>query len=122
MIETSSTTTETWARRVEAWRASGKRAEEFSRHEGYAASTLRWWSSKLKHDMPRAPEMRRTPEVRLARVVRTVTAVSAPAPASPFAAIMIDVTSTGVRVAVGPGADRETLAMVLDLVRTGAAR
>jgi len=61
MIDTSSTTTETWARRVEAWRASGKRAEEFSRHEGYAASTLRWWSSKLKHEMPRAPEVVRKP-------------------------------------------------------------
>ena len=121
MIDTSSTTTETWARRVEAWRASGKRAEEFSRYEGYAASTLRWWSSKLKHEMPPPPP---APEVRLARVVRTVTAVPAPAPAlaSPFAAIMIDVTAASVRIAVGPGADRETLAMVLDLVRTGAAR
>ncbi|MBA3458863.1 MAG: hypothetical protein H0T46_02800 [Deltaproteobacteria bacterium] len=118
MIDTSSTTTETWARRVEAWRASGKRAEDFSRHEGYAASTLRWWSSKLKHEMPRAPE------VRLARVVRTVTAAPAPGPAlaSPFAAIVIDVTPTSVRVAVAPGADRETLAMVLDVVRAGAAR
>ena len=116
MIDTSSTTTETWARRVEAWRASGKRAEDFSRHEGYAASTLRWWSSKLKHEMPRAPE------VRLARVVRTVTTARAPAIASPFAAIMIDVTSTSVRVAVGPGADRETLTMVLDVVCAGAAR
>lgn len=119
MIDTSSTTTETWAKRVEAWRASGKRAEEFSRYEGYAASTLRWWSSKLKHEMPAPP---RAPEVRLARVVRTVTAAPAPALASPFAAIMIDVTSTSVRIAVGAGADRETLAMVLDLVRTGAAR
>ncbi len=111
-----SSTTETWVDRVERWRASGERAETFSRREGYAASTLRWWSSKLKHEMPAAPE------VRLARVVRTVTAVPAPALASPFAAIMIDVTSTSVRVAVGPGADRDTLAMVLDLVRAGAAR
>jgi len=117
MIETS-TTTETWARRVEAWRASGKRAEEFSRHEGYAASTLRWWASKLRHELPAAPE------VRLARVVRTATTVPAPTPsvASPGAVIAIDVTATGARIAVGPGADRETLAMVLELVRAGAAR
>lgn len=116
MDTTTSAAAETWARRVEAWRASGKRAEEFSRREGYAASTLRWWSSKLKHELPAEPE------VRLARVVRTVTAVPAPAFALPVTAIAIDVTATGARVAVGPGADRETLAMVLDLVRAGAAR
>lgn len=115
MIETI-TTTETWARRVDAWRASGKRAEEFSRYEGYAASTLRWWASKLKHEL-------RVPEVRLARVVRTTTTVPEPTPsvASPAAVIAIEVTSTGARIAVGRGADRETLAMVLDLVRVGAA-
>ncbi len=121
MIETS-TTTETWARRVEAWRASGKRAEEFSRYEGYAASTLRWWASKLKHELPAAPE------VRLARVGRTAPTVPTPTPSvvSPVAVavavIAIDVTATGARIAVGRGADRETLAMVLDLVRAGAAQ
>jgi len=112
----ASTTTEIWARRVEAWRASGKRAEDFSRHEGYAASTLRWWASKLRHELPAAPE------VRLARVVRTAPPVAAPAVAAPLAAIVIDVTATGARIAVGAGADRETLAMVVDLVRPGAAR
>lgn len=117
MIETS-TTTETWARRVEAWRASGKRAEDFSRHEGYAASTLRWWSSKLKHELPAAPE------VRLARVVRTPTPVPAPTPSvtPPAALIAIDVTATGARIAVGRGADRETLAMVIDVIRAEVAR
>ncbi len=93
MIDTSSTTTETWARRVQAWRTNGKRAEEFSRHEA-------------------------TRRARCGGVVRTVTAVPAPALASPFAAIMIDVTLTGVRVASA----QETLTMVLDLVRTGAAQ
>lgn len=117
MIETS-TTTETWARRVEAWRASGKRAEDFSRHEGYAASTLRWWSSKLKHELPPAPE------VRLARVVRTPTRLPAPIPSvtSPAAAIAIDVTATGARIAVGRGADRETLAMVIEVIRAEVSR
>ena len=117
MIDTS-TTTETWARRVEAWRASGKRAEDFSRHEGYAASTLRWWSSKLKHELPPAPE------VRLARVVRTAVPAPAPTPSvtQPAAVIAIDLTATGARIAVGRGADRETLAMVLDVIRAGVAR
>jgi len=116
MIETS-TTTETWARRVEAWRASDKRAEDFSRHEGYAASTLRWWASKLKHELPAAPE------VRLARVIRTATTVPTPTPSltSPAAVIAIDVTATGARIAVGCGADRATLAMAIDVIRAEVA-
>jgi hypothetical protein len=113
MIDTGSTTTETWAVRVRAWRASGKRAEEFSRGEGYAASTLRWWASKLKLELPAAPE------VRLARVVRTVGSAPAPAVSSP---IVVDVTAMGARVAVGMGADRETLAMVIDVLRAGVSR
>lgn len=112
MIDTGSTTTETWALRVRAWRASGKRAEEFSRGEGYAASTLRWWASKLKLEFPAAPE------VRLARVVRTV----APAPSPRILPIVIDVTAAGARVEVGIGADRETLAMVVDVLRGGVSR
>jgi len=39
-----------WSKRVEAWRASGETAEEFSGHEGYGANTLRWWASKLKRE------------------------------------------------------------------------
>ena len=116
MMETSTGTSaaaETWAKRVEAWRASGKRAEEFSRREGYAASTLRWWASKLRHEVPAAPE------VRLARVVRTMTATPT---ASTVAAIVIEASPTGTRIAVGPGADRDTLAMVLDVLRLRVTR
>ena len=42
--------------------------------------------------------------------------------ALPFTANTIGVTSTSVRITVGPNAERSTLAMILDLVRTGAAR
>lgn len=110
----SSATSETWTRRVKAWRASGERAEEFSRREGYAASTLRWWASKLKRETPAAPT------VQLARVVRTV--ARAPSSASSPSAIVIDGGLAGVRVAVMRGADRETLAMVLEVLGVGAAR
>ena len=55
-----------WVERVEAWRESGERAEEFSRHEDFSAATLRWWASKLKRET--APD-----DVRLARVLRTPT-------------------------------------------------
>lgn len=41
------TTEATWAKRVEAWRASGERADVFAQGKGYEGSTLRWWSSRL---------------------------------------------------------------------------
>jgi hypothetical protein len=41
------TTEEIWARRLEAWRASGETADVFARGKGYEGSTLRWWSSRL---------------------------------------------------------------------------
>ena len=104
-------TQRTWAKRVDAWRASGERAEDFSRREGYAASTLRWWASTLKHEAP--PPAR--PEMRLARVVRTRAPVAVPAPVRP-GVIVVDVAHAGARVAVETGADRATLAMVLDVL------
>lgn len=110
----SSTTTEIWAERVGAWRASGERAESFSRRGGYAASTLRWWASKLKREMA-APAP--VPSVQLARVVRTPpTVASAP---SSSRTIVLEVVDAGVRIAIEPGADPTTLAMVLDVVRGG---
>lgn len=118
MIE-ASTTTETWIERVSAWRASGERAEAFSRRAGYAASTLRWWASKLKRDLAAAPAVVVVPEVRLARVIR-----SAPtsAPAAGGREITLELVQLGIRIAVETSADRATLAMVLDVLGVGAAR
>jgi hypothetical protein len=98
-----------WAKRVEEWRASGELAEEFSRREGYAASTLRWWASKLK----------REPEVRLARVVRTAPVASADSADGRPGMIVIEAMRAGARIAIESGADRATLAMVLDLLGCG---
>ena len=109
-----STTTDKWRARVAAWRASGERAEEFSRRDGYAASTLRWWASKLKHEPP-AP-----PAIQLARVIRTVTA--APAMIDSPATIVIEASAACTRIAVSAGADRTTLAMVIEVLGVGAAR
>ncbi len=36
-----------WAGRVRQWRVSGLTAREFGAREGFNASTLRWWSSRL---------------------------------------------------------------------------
>lgn len=113
----SSTTTQIWVERVAAWRASGEAAETFSRRGGYAASTLRWWASKLKREMA-APPAAPAPAVQLARVVRTPAVTSTEARAR---AIVVEVVDAGVRIAIEPGADPATLAMVLDVVRGGRA-
>lgn len=38
---------EIWAKRVAAWRASGRTADKYAAGRGFAGSTLRWWSSHL---------------------------------------------------------------------------
>jgi hypothetical protein len=37
-----------WARRVAAWRRSGKTSKEFAAVAGVNPSTLLWWSTKLR--------------------------------------------------------------------------
>jgi hypothetical protein len=37
-----------WSRRVSQWRRSGRTSKEFAAETGLNASTLLWWSSKLK--------------------------------------------------------------------------
>jgi hypothetical protein len=42
------TQTETmWTERVRRWRGSGQTAEQFAQGQGFAASTLRYWASRL---------------------------------------------------------------------------
>ena len=114
----ASTTTETWIERVSAWRASGERAETFSRRAGYAASTLRWWASKLKRDLAAAPAVT-APAVRLARVIRSEQS-PARSPTSGGGAITLELVQLGIRIAVEAGTERATLAMVLDALGVGA--
>ena len=84
-------------------RESGERAEEFSRHEEFSAATLRWWASKLKRET--------TPDdVRIARVLR------APTEKHTGSTIVIEAIRSGARVSIEAGADKTTLAMVLELL------
>jgi hypothetical protein len=116
-----SSTTETWVARVAEWKASGERAETFSRRGGYAASTLRWWASRLKRDMTTSSTSPPAPAtVTLARVVRMSTDKTAPAVTS--RALVLEVLDAGVRIAVEPGADPTTLAMVLGVLRERGGR
>src|ERR1700690_2559578 len=57
-----------WAERVQEWKASGAKADEYARGRGFAVSTLRWWSSRLGVDRVARSEAKA--DVRLVRVVR----------------------------------------------------
>lgn len=48
-------TRENWAKHVRRWRESGLHAADYARREGLNASTLRWWSSRLRHERPTLP-------------------------------------------------------------------
>lgn len=94
-----------WKQRVASWRASGESAEKFSTGRGYAASTLKWWASKLRS------EAAATPVVRVAQLVRS--------PAERVGrqgSIIVEGLDTRVRITIEPGADRDALALVLDVV------
>ena len=46
-LATRGTTEDAWRERVRAWRASGETAAQFAEGRGFAAATLKWWSSRL---------------------------------------------------------------------------
>lgn len=89
--------TEIWAKRVAAWRASGQTVHVYAAGREFAASTLRWWSWRLSR---RAPA--------LVRVV--------PVAAPPRDSIL-ELAVGDVRLLVRSGFDRALLAEVLDVVR-----
>jgi hypothetical protein len=95
-----------WKRRVAEWRASGETADEFASGRGFAANSLRWWSSKLGRDAAPAPV------VRVAHLVRS----PADAARTTRGAIVIEAIDARVRITIEPGADREVLATVLALI------
>jgi hypothetical protein len=93
-----------WKQRVASWRASGESAERFAIGRGFAASTLKWWASKLCEDGP-------TPVVRMAQLVR-----SSGDGVRGRGAVIVEGLDTRMRVTIEPGADRETIAAVLGQV------
>lgn len=95
-------TTSKWQKRVARWQASGETAETFSAREGFAASTLRWWSSKLRRE--KSP----LPAIGMVQLVRR------PAPPAPAvaAAVVVELLEARVRVTVAPGVDGATLTAV----------
>jgi len=112
---------ETWRQRVASWRASGQTAAEYSARHGFAAATLRGWSSRLKRGTV-APDATAgasdTSRIRLARVVRR----APPAGPPQHGGIVVDFPDLGARVTVEAGTQRETLQVVLAALGVGGVR
>ena len=110
------TATETkWRQRVASWRASGETAAVFSARHEFAAASLRWWASRLgRETAPLAPV------IRLAQVVRP--------PEPPVSrlvhggGVVVELLDARARVTVEPGVERETLALVFELLGVRGAR
>lgn len=99
-----------WEARVSSWRASGLTSGEFSKRHGYSARSLLWWSSQLRRKRSEKP---RVAGVRLARVIRTPSAIAT------ATAVLIEFE--GARVAVSGAASAETLRAVFAALRTRSA-
>ena len=94
----------TWQRRVARWKASGETAAVFGAREGVRPATLLWWSSRLK----RKPSPASVP----ARMVQLVRAPSS----SRGSGVIVDLPDARARISVEHGFDRETFAVVLELL------
>jgi len=104
-----SDTTSRWQKRVEQWRASGETAETFSAGEGFAASTLRWWSSKLGRE--KATAKPGSCSVGMVQLIRVPAATDAPRPAAK--AVVVELLDARARITVEAGVDTATLKTVL---------
>lgn len=101
-------TQDIWARRVAAWRQSGKSAEAFAEEHGLSDATLRWWSTRLR----KVAVVPAKPEARLARVV-----VKEEAPQRGLPLVLE--FARGLRIVVSGDTDRDALALVLDVLVGG---
>ena len=114
-----------WSRRIDAWRASGLKSEDFCAGGEFAAGLLRHWAWRLGKTRRRRGSKdlaaSSPAQVQLARVVR-VRAPGALAAEAPVA-----VSPVGLRVEVGrvqvvipPSFDGVTLSAVLDVLERRA--
>jgi transposase len=114
-----------WVKRVQAWKASGCSAAEFCQGKSFAEGTLRWWVSRLKRledEEAAAPDTAQGPaEIRLARVVRSPGRAVADE-RDDGEVVVIESLRHAMKIAVSRGTDRETLAMVVEVLGLGGQR
>jgi len=108
-----------WAKRVAAWRASGKTSTAFADGQGFTAGGLRYWAHRIDRAQPDpTPAVKpasarvRRRAVRIARVIRSSPGAP-PVSASPDGSIVFDYAGT--RVAVRADYDRAALRDLLAL-------
>ena len=106
----------TWRSRVASWRTSGETAAAFSRQQGCAPATLRWYASQFKRE--EAERTTAAPLVRMAQVIRS----SAVVDGARRGGVVIDLLDVRARITVDRGVERETLALVLTTLGVGVAR
>jgi len=94
-----------WAERVQAWRASGKTADEYASAFEFQASTLRYWASRLKTLSSERP-------VAMARVVRRPSRALVVGPVVGEPRSEVEVAVGGARILVRRGFDAELLRQV----------
>ena len=100
------------------WRASGASAVSFAADQGFAASTLRWWDSKLTQAAK--------PRVAMARVVRRAAGrpeaaeVAATSSGATPSASALTLEVDGARIVVRRGFDAELLRQLVQAI--GGAR
>jgi hypothetical protein len=94
-----------WAERVQAWRASGKTAEEYASAFEFQASTLRYWASRLKTASAEKPSA-------MVRVVRRATSALVAESAGSDVQSEVEVAVGGARILVRRGFDAELLRQV----------
>jgi hypothetical protein len=106
-----------WSERVRQWRASGGTAEQFAQGQGFEASTLRYWASRLKTmgamaaSVATPAESAPKPSIQLVRVRRARAGMPVTGRSS---ALTIGVGAA--RIEVGPGFDRALLREVVDVL------
>lgn len=110
-----------WARRVAAWRASGRTSTQFAEEQGFSRGSLRYWSSRLgriaKAPIANVAAAKSEPRVAMARVVvasrpsesRVRERVAEPA------ALVVEVGAA--KVCVRPGFDASLLRAVITTLR-----
>lgn len=106
-----------WRQRVTGWRASGLTAEAYSAQHGFAASTLRWWSSRLARERAATPSPA-APVVRFAQLVRAAATDGERAPG----AIVVELLDARARLTVPPGVDMDALVLLVDVLLGRAVR
>jgi hypothetical protein len=105
MLSRMTATQTKWAERVQAWRASGKTAEEYASGFEFQASTLRYWASRLKTASAEKPSS-------MVRVVRRASSTPVAEPVGPDVPSEVEVAVGGARILVRRGFDAELLRQV----------